>query len=625
MELAPSTLSGLYNRAHDVMRNVDGMQPQEAFDELLKYLFWKEASDKTLAGSAQIGFRESSVEIRQQLRTFGKGLSAQALLHEATFKLSDTALSAVHRLFHDVNLSSVQFDMRSAALREFMRPDLRRGLGIFLTPDDVVRSMVEIAAPLDTDRVCDTSCGSGTFLIEVLKFWRSAGKKRRRPFEVWGADKSARMLLLAELNLGNLEDVIFHRQLMDSLAPPQIEPWSSYNYFDVILTNPPFGVSVDSSAPNFESFGTCRDRGGAARSRQEAEVVFIEQCLRFLKPGGRLGIVLPRSVLTNVPFADARAAIDKLAYVTSIVSLPPETFQIGGTQTTTAAVFFQKYARGEKVSGSHQIASANITNVGYDSTGRSRCGEQLTSLASDLAKVRATGKACGEWQLLKATDKCATLSSLSDLLTAREYKPSLTPKRRLGDYLETACLGRTPGRSEYTNDGLFLVKVGNLTGQGIDWIARDRNFVTQKHRGGLLQRHDLVLTSSAHSPVYIAKKVDIVTTIPDFVGGKASFVGEVMLLRVDPKHDPALDPWMLLAYLRSTSARGIIQKTVHGKTAHLHPDDIKELLVPEEIFSATAAMKKLREILQEEAQLSEKLNLLVFEQAKLIRQRFDTN
>jgi hypothetical protein len=38
-------LSALYRRAHDMMRNIDGLQPQEAFDELLKFLFFKQANE----------------------------------------------------------------------------------------------------------------------------------------------------------------------------------------------------------------------------------------------------------------------------------------------------------------------------------------------------------------------------------------------------------------------------------------------------------------------------------------------------------------------------------------------------------------------------------------------------
>ena len=103
----------------------------------------------------------------------------------------------------------------------------------------------------------------------------------------------------------------------------------------------------------------------------------------------------------------------------------------------------------------------------------------------------------------------------------------------------------------YTSDGLFVVKVGNLTGNGINWQPRDRNFIDRSEiskrakQNLMIKEGDILLTSSAHSVIYIAKKVDIVHKIPKWVGGNASIVGEVMLLRPDKQK---IDPYALLAY-----------------------------------------------------------------------------
>ena len=56
----------------------------------------------------------------------------------------------------------------NAAIRELISPELRRGLGIFLTPDDVAKMMVEFVDPKEEDHVLDPACGSGTFLKEVI-------------------------------------------------------------------------------------------------------------------------------------------------------------------------------------------------------------------------------------------------------------------------------------------------------------------------------------------------------------------------------------------------------------------------------------------------------------------------
>src|SRR5690606_31382906 len=101
-----------------------------------------------------------------------------------------------------------------------LTPEMRKGLGIYLTPDDVVKMMVEFVRPKADEAVYDPACGSGTFLIEMLKFReKNAGQKNASPAEVWGTDKNPRMLLLAELNMGHYAGVTFHRRVTDALFP----------------------------------------------------------------------------------------------------------------------------------------------------------------------------------------------------------------------------------------------------------------------------------------------------------------------------------------------------------------------------------------------------------------------
>jgi type I restriction enzyme M protein len=184
--------------------------------------------------------------------------------------------------------------------------------------------------------------------------------------------------------------------------------------------------------------------------------------------------------------------------------------------------------------------------------------------------------------------------------------------RRLGDVVELASTGRTPARSAYVDAGLFVLKVGNLTGQGIDWCPRDRNFVmpSASYENLLVASGDIVLTSSAHHPKYIAQKVDIIQTIPDFVGGRAAFVGELLRLRV---RSTEADPFELLGFLRSPSARAAIQEMISGQTAHLRARDLVELRIPNKLTS-----DEIVTLLRREAELSRELNLLSQRQRALL-------
>ena len=366
-------------------------------------------------------------------------------------------------------------DVRSTALWTFLSPDLRKSLGIFTTPEDVVRAMIEIVAPKSSDIVLDPACGTGTFLLETVRYL-GAAQSQRGLFSVCGVDKNPRMLLLADLNLGHRSDVSFQRACLDSLRElghSKTAPLSlSSNSVDIILTNPPFGVTVTQDTGVLDLF----EKGGISlhqeQNRIPSEVLFTELCLRLLKPAGRLGIVLPRSVITNERIGLQRHSIDQLGRLTEIIDLPPETFSSTGTQTTTVAAFFRKHPP-RLPRRTVSVKVCHVTNVGFDTTGRRREGNQLPVLASRLVEFDSVSEPTVTIHAdIQPTE---TLQRAAEFLFQRNGRRT---GKRLQDFVELANTGRTPGRGAYTDYGMFILKVGNLTGRGIDWEPRDRNFVS---------------------------------------------------------------------------------------------------------------------------------------------------
>jgi type I restriction enzyme M protein len=279
--------------------------------------------------------------------------------------------------------------------------------------------------------------------------------------------------------------------------------------------------------------------------------------------------------------------------------------------------FVERYKSNEDREKNIDAVVATVTNVGYDSTGRLRKGNQLDGLAARMRNSAVSG--CDHVVVIPAVKAGETFEVLS---TRSVSKRRTISGIRLGDVTTEIKTGKTPARAAYSDKGgLFLIKVGNLTGSGINWIARDRNFIdpstmTERRvdtiemvRGG-----DILLTSSAHSPVYIAKKVDIVTKIPKWVGGRASFVGEVMLVRAN---EDRLSATLLLAYLRQPRVAAQIQEMVRGQTAHLHSDDLASLSVPESLLVASEEWRRIERLLIEEAEINDRLNELARQQQTL--------
>ena len=84
-------------------------------------------------------------------------------------------------------------------------------------------------------------------------------------------------------------------------------------------------------------------KGGKKLGKIKTELLFIERCLDLLKPGGRLGIVLPESVFNNPSLAHVREYCEGRAYLRAVVSLPPETFISSGASVKASLLFMQKF------------------------------------------------------------------------------------------------------------------------------------------------------------------------------------------------------------------------------------------------------------------------------------------
>jgi len=156
--------------------------------------------------------------------------------------------------------------------------------------------------------------------------------------------------------------------------------------FDIILTNPPFGANVEPSdrisagdvrttdeqyrryaewygqayedaqarvkaaADNKAAIASIFDlpkRGDDSGKRKlgkvKTEILFIERCLALLKPGGRLGIVLPEGIFNNPSLAYVREFCEDRAFIRAVVSLPQETFYSAGASVKASLLFMQKF------------------------------------------------------------------------------------------------------------------------------------------------------------------------------------------------------------------------------------------------------------------------------------------
>jgi type I restriction enzyme M protein len=314
-------------------------------------------------------------------------------------------------------LADVAGDVLGRAFDVFLRHKFEKeGVGIYLTPKPVKQAMVEmvlhdietydygILTERDAEghpafRAGDPAGGSLGFLVALIPPLRRLLERMNlsdeEREELWGgmlehsfvaADSSPRMVRLGRLNMalqGALRAKVYNTA--NSLISPLLKPC----YFDLILANPPFGTpkakkkdekarvaelmaqfrsDIDFDAaktknkglmtpsPEGLAMGGKPDKKGlwaAKDSGVDLSVLFLDRCLQLLKPGGRLAMVVPDSLLCN---ANTRYVREYLigkkdedgqfyggkAIVKAVVSLPADTFKLSGTGAKTSILYVQK-------------------------------------------------------------------------------------------------------------------------------------------------------------------------------------------------------------------------------------------------------------------------------------------
>jgi type I restriction enzyme M protein len=393
-ELVPAheELIGIFKRCHNYIYGNQGLQKEPAFQELLKLIFCKVYDEDTSTGEMRffINNEERRSEIGQrrlkqtidQLFEDVKNRYPYIFARDEQIRLDNRVLAYVVGELQRYSLLQTLADVKGAAYEQLVGSNLRGDRGEFFTPRNVCDMAARMAlATYPRDkwlklRILDPACGTGGFLVSVMNVWREYLESVQRA--KWGNNESkaleetARLLRetanqylvgidfnpilvrAAQMNLvmhGDGSTNVYHA---NSLLPPgewtgDVAKHIQFGEFDIILTNPPFGSKIPIDDPHilaqFE-LSTFEMQNGARRASMPPEQLFIERCLQLLKPGGRLAIVLPDSILSNPGLAFIRRWILRWARIIASVDLPQVTFE-PYTGTQTSVLLLQKKTREE--------------------------------------------------------------------------------------------------------------------------------------------------------------------------------------------------------------------------------------------------------------------------------------
>ncbi|QEE62627.1 N-6 DNA methylase [Salinibacterium sp. dk2585] len=317
----------------------------------------------------------------------------EALREGERFNNDSESIRHSLRELKGVMLSGAPAHIIGDAFQAVMGPRVRGDKGQFFTPRSVVRAMVEIVNPRPGESVLDPAAGSGGFLAEAYAHQLSEGG----PGKIVGLDKDFDLYRLMTAMLAIVAGPQAEARNRNSL---DLEEWRQDHgvdseLFDVVLTNPPFGARIGVSDQRIlaeydfghnwvKKSGSWTKTSELASSR-DPQIMFLELCVRLLKPGGRLGIVLPEGVFGNSSSAYVWSWLRERGSIEALLDCPRTTFQ-PGTDTKTNVLFFVK---GE-LQGPTRVATA--LSCGHDRRGRTvradgtRYPDDFETLADDYAK-----------------------------------------------------------------------------------------------------------------------------------------------------------------------------------------------------------------------------------------------
>jgi type I restriction enzyme M protein len=646
-ELRPSyNLSAVFDDCHNYVYANEGLLKEKIFHEIVKLLVMKLYDERTNDGG-NLHFGITSVEYKlvraNAPNSFEERMSHlfntvrdqyQYLFSDSVLKLKALTLAYIVGRLQYISLTNTPGDIKGEAFQTFVYRHQRGDRGEFFTPYSIVRLAVEMIAPQPREKLIDPACGSGGFLIEAISYiqrnFPDINKAEHIREFVCGMEFNPDIALAASIRItfngGRGTEIICANTLSGS---DNLD-----GSFDVVLTNPPFG-----NKGRIEDHGILKSYILARKweklsdnmweptkvvmAGQSPDVLFVEKCLRLLKPGGRMAIVLPEGLLQNISSGHIRFWIRTQADVLGVVSIPQEAFVPYGTGIKTSLMLLQKHPSDKQ---HHACFMARMQKVGYDVKGqatykRNDAGKLLrdTSGASiiddDVEDIVTAYRKSADAKKLIETDKVYSVPKklLDSRLDAEHYRPD---DLRLIEQLQAGGAKPLGEISDILNEtaDFRLVPDGEIRYIAIsDVDSRTMQVVSQQ----------IIKAYKAPSrATYRVHKGDVITAISGASTGTRKQASAVITEEEDGaicsngfaviRNIREVNALFLLAYMRTEYYLRQVRRLMTGHAIPaISTEDLSRVLVPippkdeqEKIVEAVVSIQTMR---REASRIGEKL------------------
>jgi type I restriction enzyme M protein len=449
----PVMLRIAFRRCHNYIHGNEGMPKDAAFWQFLYLIFCKMHDERRLgehrdfwAGPYEPFDPTGQKEIRRRIQPLFESVKRaypDLFKGNEEITLSDRALAFIVSELSRYDFARTDVDAKGAAYQEIVGTNLRGDRGQYFTPRGAIRLVVQMLAPKEHEKVLDSSCGTGGFLVEVLNYLNKvfheekkvkAGDENTEEFisirdrlanfashNLFGADFDPFLVRAAQMNVMMAGNSLGHLYHMNSLEFPlghlpgakTAKDEIPLGSVDVIMTNPPFGSDIPVTEKTIlEQYELARrwERQGdgfvmtqAIKPAVSPEVLFIERCIQWLKPGGRVGIVLPDGILGNPGDEYIRYWILRHCWVLASIDLPVESFIVEANVNILTSLLFLKKKTKQEIQAEdlgkkqdYPVFMAVAEKVGFDRRGstlykRHPDGEEILVEKSFEEKVRIGG------------------------------------------------------------------------------------------------------------------------------------------------------------------------------------------------------------------------------------------
>ena len=416
-----------FRRCHNYIAGNQGLEKSEAFGELLKLIFCKIEDER----SAELQFYATTQEwqslngqmkVRERIgNLFQEVCDGYPSIFERNeeIKLEPRVLAYIVAQLQQYSLLESEVDVKGQAYEEIVGSNLRGDRGEFFTPRNICRMAVEMLDPGPRDLALDPACGTGGFLIVTMNHVRDkirlAESRRwgdpahptdhqraeliRKENEylqryIVGVDFNPALVKAAKMNMVMNNDGSGGLYQGNSLERPatwadQLRHRNIMGNVDRLFTNPPFGMRLPIMEPSILEqyhlahtwdYDSATDVWAIREPRvltksQPPEILFIERCVNFLKPGGILAIVLPDAILGAPGLGHVREWILQQTRVLASIDLHGDTFQPhNSTQTSLLVLQRKSFQQIELENAAHRkndydVFLALANHIGHDKRG----------------------------------------------------------------------------------------------------------------------------------------------------------------------------------------------------------------------------------------------------------------